>query len=550
MSNLEDRLRREMPKLTDALIEAWVARPDQAAAEYAADHVLIGIESPTPHTRRRWPAIALVAAAAAAIVGIGALVLNSRSGTEVVTAEPPSLDAAAQPSGGASDGKSPAPEDEATAPGLRWTEIDLPFERACGLESLGDGRILTRVQDEDRCRVVVTFNGIDWVDVPIPDGILPGIVDISGDRWLVTGFEDTGDANPFMDLIGQFRGERVFYSDDQGSTWVELVLDLPSGATAVPYVRDQSHMTAALVEGEQIVLAVSHATLLDLPALLVDRGLMTGSEEITGLGWGGGRLTIDYLEAAGSDARTSVFTYEELGLTDDQVAVLESRSLDDLTRVFSSDGSTPELVAEHKGWSSYGVVAAGEFWLHVAGPTNLLLKSADGTDWTEIPMDPFYVYPPHPIAAGSDGSIWGVATVGGAATVVKGLGPLDDFETVAILEGVVVVGELDAGPAGLVATARAEDEPWRWGGSDVMVGWSADGTDWIWDTVGEAFGIIDGQPLPRLAVGEDFVLANVVVYEEPVEVTHITAPQVGVLTYGVPTGPAQSRWFIAEVPGS
>ena len=547
MSDLEDRLRREMPKLTDALIEAWVDRLDQAEAENAADQVLIGIESPPLHTRRRWPAIALVAAAAAVIVGIGALVLNSRSGTEVVTVEPPSLEAAVQPSGEAGDGKSPAPE-EATAPMLRWTEIDPPFDRACGLESVGDGRILTRVQGEGECRVVVTYNGVDWVDVPIPEGIRPGIVDISGDRWLVTGFADTSDAEPLMELIGQFLGERVFYSDDQGGTWVELVLDLPSGATAVPYVRDQSHVTSALVAGERIVIAVSHATVLDLRALLVDRALVTGSEEITGLGWGGGRLTIDYLETAGSDAHTRVFTYEELGLTDDQVAVLESRSLNDLVRIFSSDGSDPELVAEYKGWNSYGIVAAGEFWLHVVGPPSLLLRSADGTDWTEIPMDPFYVYPPHPIAAGSDGSIWGVATVGGAATIVKGFGLLDDPETIAILEGVVVVGELDAGPAGLVATARADDEPWIWGGPDVMVGWSADGTEWIWSTVSEAFGISDGEPSPRLAVGQDFVLANVVIYEEPVEVTQITAPQVGVLTYGVPTGPARSRWFIAEVP--
>lgn len=548
MSNLEDRLRREMPRLADALIEARVARTDQAAAEYPADHVLIEIESPPPHTRRRWPAIALVAAATAAIAGIGALVLNSRGDTEVVTVEPPSLETAAPLSGEAGDGKSPAPQ-EAAAPLLRWTEIDQPFERACGLESVGDGRILTRVQDEDGCRVAVTSNGVDWADVPIPDGIHPKIVDISGDRWLVTGFENTGDVEPSMDLIGLFRGERVFYSDDQGSTWVELVLDLPSGATAVPYVHDQSHVTAALVEGDRIVIAVSHATLLDLPALLVDHGLMTGSEEITGLGWGGGRLTIDYLKTAGSDAHTSVFTYEELGLTGDQMAVLESRSLNDLIRIFSSDGPTPELVAEYKGWNSYGVVAAGEFWLHIAGPMNLLLKSADGTDWTEIPMDPVYVYPPHPVAAGRDGSIWGVATVGGAATIVKGFGLPDDPETVAILEGVVVVGELDAGPAGLVATARAEDEPWTWGGPDVMVGWSADGTEWTWDTVGEAFGISEGEPLTRLAVGEDFVLAHIVIYEEPVDITHITEPYLGVLTYGVPTGLARSRWFIAEVPG-
>ena len=554
MTRIEDRLREELPALADLMMGEPSAPP--AEAEFAEPlGPAVGLELQPMHIRRRWPAVALAAAAVAAIAGIGVLALNAGDGNEVTTVESPSADTAAPPLTGASDGEGLAPEDGATVPLPQWTEIDPPFERAYGLESVGDGRILARILDDDGCRVdydgcrvVVTHNGVDWVDVPIPDGIRPGIVDISGDRWLVTGREDTDDAGPFRDLVGQFLGERVFYSDDQGGTWVELILDLPSGATAVPYVHERSQVTAALVKGEQIVVVVSNATLLDLPTLLMDRDLLTGSEEITGLGWGGGRLTIDYLETADSDARTSVFAYEELDLTDDLVAALENRPLNDLIRIFSSDGSTPELVAEYQGWNRYGLVASSEFWLHVVGPSNLLLKSADGTDWTEIPMDRFDAYPPYPLAAASDGSIWGVVTVGGAASIVKSSGLLDEFETIAILEGVAVVGELDAGPAGLVATARAEDEPWTSGGSDVMVGWSADGGEWIWDTVGEAFGIKDGEPSPRLAVGEDFVLANVVIHEEPVEVTHITAPQVGVLTYGVSTGPSQSRWFIAEIP--
>lgn len=245
-------------------------------------------------------------------------------------------------------------------------------------------------------------------------------------------------------------------------------------------------------------------------------------------------------------------------VTADQVDVLRDFGADTLTRIFVSDGSAPELVGAYSGWNTYGVAAADGFVLHVGGPTDLLLTSADGTNWTEIPMDPSYECPPYPVAVDSSGSIWAVTTVSGAATVVKGLDLLNGFETVAILEGLGCVAELDAGPAGLAATARSAvdnvdgtqetHEPWVWGGLDTLVGWSADGVDWEWSTVGDAFGINAGEPLVRLAVGKDLVLANVVLYEDAFDVTLVTDPQLGLLTYPMPTGAARSRWFIAEVP--
>ena len=61
--------------------------------------------------------------------------------------------------------------------------------------------------------------------------------------------------------------------------------------------------------------------------------------------------------------------------------------------------------------------------------------------------------------------------------------------------------------------------------------------EWRWQTVGDAFGISEGVPLPRLAVGSDFVLANVVVYEEPSEFTEVTHPRVGAISRNSPNRP-------------
>ena len=560
MTRLEDRLREDLPALVDLIMDEQITGPDQDAGAISDGTGLIVELKPQPtHGMRRWPAVALAAAAAAAIVGIGALVLNTRGGTEVATVEPPSADVVVPSPAGSNDGIGLVPEEGVTSPMLRWTEIDRPFERAYGLDSVGDGRILTRVLEADGWRVAVTPNGADWMDVPIPDGIQPGHIDISGDRWLVAGFEVTDEAESLHHLgVLQHLGERVFYSDDEGATWIELPLDLPSGPTPVPYVIKRSRLGAALVDGEQIVLAVSSVTVLDLWTLMEDRGLALDAEEISAVGWTTRDITIEHRQAGDPDPQRSVFTFEELGLNPDQVAVLRDLGADGITRIFASDGSALDLVGAYSGWNTYGVVGADGFVLHVKGSTDLMLMSADGTDWTEIPMDPSYQHPPYPAAVDNSGSIWVVTTVAGAATVVKSLDPLDGFETVAILEGVVRTVELDAGPAGLAATARAAldnvdgtpelHDPWTWGGLDTLVGWSADGVEWEWSTVGDAFGISEGEPLTRLAVGEDFVLANVVIYEDSFDVNLVTDPRLGVLTYPMPTGPAQSRWFIAETP--
>ena len=168
----------------------------------------------------------------------------------------------------------PTPEDLSTGPVLQWTEIDTGFVDLFGIESVGDGRILARgwsdIDPTDNVEVaeaiVVTTNGTDWAVVPMPSGIIPDHIDISGDRWLVAGPEAGSD--PFDGTLS-----RAFFSDDEGTTWTELALGLPPDpAPASPYVIERAAVTSALVSGENIVLIVATGRSLDLYELLEGRG--------------------------------------------------------------------------------------------------------------------------------------------------------------------------------------------------------------------------------------------------------------------------------------
>lgn len=85
---------------------------------------------------------------------------------------------------------------------------------------------------------------------------------------------------------------------------------------------------------------------------------------------------------------------------------------------------------------------------------------------------------------------------------------------------------------------------------EMWVGWSADGFTWGWQTVQEAFGLDDGdaQVIVAVAVGGDFVVASVQVFE-PAGANGLREGDSGgggtFVASGVARGP---RWFIARVP--
>lgn len=223
------------------------------------------------------------------------------SGTD---APPDALDDPVAQEDGSADPSGVTPEELSTGPVLQWTEIDPGFVDLYRLEPVGDGRVLARgwrdagpIENPAAAeQVVVTTNGIDWTDVPMPAGIMPRLVDISGDRWVATGAGGPSDAPGEAGAVPAGPG-RAFFSDDEGATWTELTLNLPPGpARASPYAIENSRVVSALVSGKNIVLVVTRDAGLDLYALLKGRDLVPEGRSV--VGWSTTRLKSIMLDLA------------------------------------------------------------------------------------------------------------------------------------------------------------------------------------------------------------------------------------------------------------
>ena len=494
MSDVEDRLRRDLPALADALIagraadSAEVEEPEGAVDAVAQDPgPFVGLGSLPVGRKRRWPGVAAAAAAVAAVVGVGAFLLDTTDSTQVTTVDPAArpdeapetvapvgagdsieeiAPGADGPKGGletparsaAPDGPRVTPAELSSGPVLQWNEIDPGLAGHYRIQSVGDGRVLAFTRGDSGGGVVVTTNGTDWTELSVPDGIDLEHVGISGDRWLVAGRRE---GSPGGDML-----ERVFFSDNRGRTWTEIAPDFPSAPSTPtplpPYVLEWSGLASALVSGEHMVIVVWSRVDLDLHALLADRGLLADGKSLFGWFAGNGLVKIDVGDAydpenpeaftrAGSESIE--LTYDQLALTTDQQRLLEGHG-DSWIRLFRSDGSTAELAAEYKGWGAAGVGTETGFVLHVLGPLEVVVESSDGRVWKEIPTDAFEAYAPSPRGVDEHGTIWSTVPLIGAATVVKNFSYGEDPTTVAILRGLDLNRGLAVGPAGLAATAQ------------------------------------------------------------------------------------------------
>ena len=98
---------------------------------------------------------------------------------------------------------------------------------------------------------------------------------------------------------------------------------------------------------------------------------------------------------------------------------------------------------------------------------------------------------------------------------------------------------------------------------EIWAGWSADGTDWGWQLMADAFGIEDGEPWAEFAVGADFVLARVQTIQIPeflasgqaqagtstIEGTDASGSAGGqAIAWGTSGEPQPPRLFIARIP--
>lgn len=554
----------------------------------------------------------------------------------------------------------PSPADMSTGPILQWTEFDPLGNGRGSLYSIGDGRVVIRGETQTGVsQLWSTSDGSDWSVVPLPSGLSPHTFDLTGVRWAVAGWshEDLSD----VDLSG-----RIYISDDQGASWTQATLridppDLPEYAVA------HTRVNAVATSGAQIVALTSTHLNLDIEALLADRGLLPAGAQVHGLSTGGGQVDVWlYEESSEADSRLQgpewenetalTFTVDELDLSAEQIAIMESPISGESIRVYSGAGTELAEVAALDGWRASAIGHDGGFVVLIQTSRDEVsrLTSSDGENWTAQLLDPSRV--PgwvNSTALGPDGTVWIVSSDGTESHLTRwGTGGAD--LTTTWLGRLNSAGMVSLGPAGLATLAFpsppgpsagagsgppigrvakdgyelrygepdgglslwdvAADEPvYEFGpevfssieppegvrefeegdvfeltfedpdtgddlvtftaedlaavfgvqmGSpdsplaDIWVGWSADGADWGWQTVQEAFGLGDVAADVRLAVGEDFVMASVWAYTTVESGSSATSGPDGIdkLTEGSVTWAIDSsasagpRWFIARVP--
>ena len=451
-------------------------------------------------------AIGVVTLAAVAMGGVvGCSSLSDTQGAGVVVTGGPSPSSSALPTSGSSLNQSepsaPAadpesggetvgtPEVPSPQSKLKWVEVnpyeafDLDLVFLNHFESVGDGRVFVSTSGPGGARTLVTRNGTDWSEAPMPPDIVPEQIDIVGDRWIVGGHRLNPDGG---ELLGP-PTSHVFFSDDQGATWSELDFsaEAPDGVSLVWVVA---------ASGERMVVAAAYPS-PDDPTDSASRGPVPDNVVFNRLG------------------------------------------------IFFSDGGLAELVADYPSWAASGYSTADGFHLSLlADMGTVRLFSPDGRQWSEAAED-YGAYGGFSFSTEDSGLIWttdpaydeylvqrfpGVYGPASVATIPEGIninhvlsfsvGPAG-FAAVAqpVLpyisdRGATSSSAVESDPADRVAALLARPEP--------AVGWWTEGGTWTWQTSSDAFGLSDlteeESPLTKvaLAVGDDYVIARVVTYKK------------------------------------
>lgn len=284
------------------------------------------------------------------------------------------------------------PANAPTGPVLEWTEFhpDLGESAISGtLEPLGDGRILVSAFSEGNngtapgIQFLVTENGVDWSEVPMPQGISPLSHDLSGDRWLVAGIDLTGESRP---VAGEIAGSgsrvppvyRAFFSDDRGASWTELEFDFSSSSIQVPFTYEYPpfFISVALTSGKHMVI------------------VLRGEEESA---------------SSGPDSGSGMSSGSE-----------NNTGGNPKSWIFASDGGALEQVADYDGWIYGGIIGwsfstpAGFSLLYVEEGTEQApaqpsrLTSPNGRKWSESESAGSFTS----TALGPDGSLWRTTWLG------------------------------------------------------------------------------------------------------------------------------------------
>ena len=464
MSN-EPRTPENLPETDDqalgeALGSAIRERVDTPAFPPPVAHIAerAAARAKARNTRR---AVVGVAASLAMVAG-GIAAWNALDGdqpTEVIVVDEPATTpdpaSTAAPIDGPSDalpeasvdrGELGTPEGLPTGPMLEWTEFDPASVFGADLsyvdspESVGDGRVLVHAGNSDAHQVLVSSNGSDWTVVPMPPDFQAEYIDITGDRWLVTEVPIT--------MMGESI-RQAFFSDDQGITWTDLGIPLdPEGGYQTASV------VAALVSGENMVVAVISRTLPDVASVIVARGLVPDKESIRG--W------------TSVEGDTVSFTRDESSapesfeLTPEEEELLYG-GIQRHFRIYFSDGGTAELVAEYPGWGAAGYGADDGFRLWLTDSDGeWLLTSPDGRQWRRSPLldgDGIPVGGSYTYSGSHQQTIWTASQTGSGYRVERSEGVYTPALVAKFPAGIRWVGQMAVGPAGIAAVGEAGSLP-------------------------------------------------------------------------------------------
>lgn len=358
---------------------------------------------------------------------------------------------------------------------LAWNEFvpDLgELDEFQGLESAGGGRVLRSIYrgPDMPIRLAATTDGFEWSELPLPNGFqladvgsyADASIDLAGDRWVAFG-HDVG-IEPDWTVA-----EHVWFSDDEGSSWVKASIEAPPKSEPLPYATQESEVVGALAAGDRLIVVVRTSTRLDLDVLLAARGLVPAGKDLVNWVPSVDGVTLTFADELPPEAEPPrrgrdrwhlqelEMSYEDLGLSTRQLELLQRRRRT-VTRIYSGEGPSLPLSAEYEGWvykvtgmaSPEGIVLATE------GEWEALLTSVDGRAWHEEPLDTVELW-----ATGGAGALWALARTRNGTRVDR-IRYRDGRMRAVFLESIENFGSFSAGPAGVVAavlTGRSATEP-------------------------------------------------------------------------------------------
>ena len=558
---------------------------------------------------------AVAIAATTAIVASGITACSSSGTNEVIVsselAPSPKPEQAAAPVDATPAVPAQAPASQEASEELRlvWTEVDLSGVFGpegiglSNLDSVGDGRVFSRTFDlAGSSQMLVTDNGVDWTEVPIPSDFSPLNVDITGDRWVIQGFGTSRTAN----------GNQIFYSDDRGANWTHLDIDLGP-------LEGKAGIISVLVAGERIVVAAQSD---EVPEFIEDQEGDTAYESNQSLvhlffsDGGPTELVAEYpgwilMGYSSSDGFHLVVADSERGhsLTSPDGRQWNRTIVDFDVHTLSRDTmwTKEQTGGEYRIERFDGVYGPGPAltipdgisWIVdlAVGPAGIAAVAypettlENGLLEDDIFENDFDDYSLPSVSVEKDGyelrynepengiTLWGLSTdtavyVFGPETLESETPPegsrevegddgtqlvvFEDPETGADLVTFTVdelMSALDAGDSSSPTSILSNQ-------FEQSVGWSEDGTDWVWQSPAEAFGLPESAEDKNsvteieVAVGQDFVIAKVHIFELPPigldEDTQVgygdaaPASTSDIYTSLSPSIPPP-RWFIARV---